>query len=117
MKIEKIFIQSLQRELTFYIGKNAQDNFDVISMGEKNDLWFHSKYESSCHVVVKLSEYNLNKDDMRQIIKIGGMLCKQNTKKLNICKNVEIIYTNVKNITKTKVIGCVVTKETKTVIC
>jgi endonuclease G len=31
MKTETILIQSLKREITFYIGKNKEDNFKVIA--------------------------------------------------------------------------------------
>jgi predicted ribosome quality control (RQC) complex YloA/Tae2 family protein len=117
MKIEKILIQGLDREITFIIGKNKIDNFAVIDMGSENDLWFHAKDITSCHVVCLLSDTDIDKKDLRYIIKTGALLCKNNTNKLKSMKNVEIIYTQIKNITKTNVEGCVLTQNSKSIVC
>ena len=117
MKTEKILIQGLDREITFIIGKNKSENFAVIDMGSENDLWFHANDISSCHVVCLLSDTNIDKKDLRYIIKTGALLCKNNTNKLKSMKNVEIIYTQIKNITKTDIEGCVLTQNTKYIMC
>lgn len=116
MKTENIYIDTLKREFTFYIGKNQNENFEVIDKGTKDDLWFHANNISSCHVVCEVPDL-LSKKELHYIIKIGALLCKNNTNKLKCEKNVEIIYTFIKNITKTNVPGCVVTQNTKTIIC
>jgi len=116
MKTESIFIQALKREIVFYIGKNQNENFQVIDKGNEDDLWFHAKNESSCHVVCELPD-DINKKDLRYIIKEGALLCKNSTNKLKSLKNVEIIYTQIKNITKTNVAGCVITSKTKIIEC
>ena len=116
MKTETILVQGLKREVTFYVGKNQNENFEVIDKGVARDLWFHAKNESSCHVVCILPE-NTNKKELFYIIKAGALLCKNNTSKLKGLKNVEIIYTKIENVTKTSVSGCVLTKNTKTVTC
>ena len=116
MKTETIYIDALDREFTFYIGKNQKENFEVIDKGNENDLWFHANNISSCHVVCIIPE-EICKKDMRYIIKMGALLCKNNTNKLKNVKNNEIIYTHIKNITKTDIPCCVVTKNTKTIIC
>lgn len=115
MKTEIITIQSLKREITFYIGKSKEDNFAVIDAGNENDLWFHASNDSSCHVVCEVPD-NIDRSDMKYIIKMGALLCKNNTNKLKTQKNVEIIYTQIKNITKTAIAGCVQTTNTKTII-
>ena len=81
MKTETIFIQALDREILFYIGKNQNENFAVIDMGSEQDLWFHAKDESSCHVVCELPD-DINKKELQSIIKTGALLCKINTNKL-----------------------------------
>jgi len=116
MKSEVIFIEGLKREILFHIGKNKEENFEVIDNGKQYDIWFHAKNISSCHVVCELPE-NIDKKDLRYIIKTGALLCKNNTNKLKSLKNVEIIYTEIKNITKTKVSGRVLTENTKTILC
>ena len=43
MKVEIIFIEALKREITFHIGKNQDENFQVIDNGNPKDIWFHAK--------------------------------------------------------------------------
>ncbi len=116
MKTENIFLEALQREVVFYIGKTQCENFEVINKGMSDDLWFHANQISSCHVVCKMPD-GIDKKDLRYIIKASAVLCKNNTNKLKSLKNVEIIYTQIKNITKTNIDGCVLTTNTKTIIC
>jgi len=80
------------------------------------DLWFHAKDVSSCHVVCEVPD-NLSKKDMKYIIKVGALLCKSNTNNIKSIKNITIIYTFIKNVIKTEVPGCVVTTNTKNIIC
>lgn len=116
MKTENILIQGLNREITFHIGKTQNENFQVIDNASKTDLWFHAKHVSSCHVVCELPN-DINKKELLYIVKVGGLMCKNNTNKLKVLKNVEIIYTKIENITKTTVPGCVLTQNTKTIVC
>ncbi len=119
MKTETIYFNHLQREITYYIGKNDKDNFEIIDASNPNDIWFHANNISSSHVILKLSniDTNIDKKDLRQLIKKGALLCKQNTNKLNNNNIFEFIYTEIKNIEKTDKIGCVITKNTKTISC
>jgi predicted ribosome quality control (RQC) complex YloA/Tae2 family protein len=112
MKTENLFVQGLNREITFYIGKNKHENFDVIDKGSSDDLWFHANDISSCHVVAILPD-DINKKDLKYIIKTGALLCKINTNKLKSLDDVEILYTQIKNIEKTNIPGCVKIKNTK----
>ena len=116
MKSEIIFIQAIKREISFYIGKNQNENFEVIDNGSQDDLWFHAKDESSCHVVCEIPD-DINKKELKYIIKVGALLCKNNTNKLKNISNVDIIYTEIKNVTKTSIPGCVTTQNTKTITC
>lgn len=113
MKVEIVKFENIKKPVTFYIGKNAKDNFEVVDHGESEDLWFHAgNGVSSCHVVAILSEvYTIQEKE--QIIKTGAEICKQNTKKLSMLSKVEIGYTEIKNIQKTKVLGMVTTKNMK----
>lgn len=104
-------------EITFLIGQNAKDNFDVIDKADKDDIWFHSKGVSSCHVVALLpKDLTLEKKELNQIIKEGALLCKMSTNKISNLNNVPIIYTEIKNVTKTKEKGTVLTKNTKIIV-
>lgn len=117
MKIEIIYFSNIKNSITYYIGKSKLDNFNLIDISNPNDLWFHAKNDSSCYVVAKIHEEenkNLTKKQIMTIIKKASLLCKQNTNKLYEEKNVEIIYTLVKNIIKTDTIGSVIANNTKT---
>lgn len=115
MKTKVLFVQGLNREITFYIGENQNENFDVIDLGNPDDLWFHVNKMSSCHVVAILPE-DIEKKDLRYIIKIGAMLCKSNTNKLKSLNNTEIIYAKIKHVVKTLIPGCVEILNGKTII-
>jgi predicted ribosome quality control (RQC) complex YloA/Tae2 family protein len=116
MKTENIFIHALNTEITYHIGKNQKENFDVIDKGNINDLWFHANNISSSHVVCNIPD-KISRKELKYIIKKGALLCKNNTNKLKNIKNVEITYTYIKNIVKTNIPGCVITQNTKTIIC
>jgi predicted ribosome quality control (RQC) complex YloA/Tae2 family protein len=115
MKTEVVYLENIDTEVTYLIGKNSADNFKVIDMSDQNDIWFHSKDESSCHVVAKITE-DFTKKELLTIYKRGALLCKENTFKLKSLSNVPIIYTEIKNIEKTNQIGAVLTKNTKTIL-
>ena len=116
MKLETKYIASLKDSIDFKIGQNSQDNFDIIDISNPNDLWFHLYGESSCHVIATIKpEVKLDKKQKRQIITQGALLCKQNSRHKS-AKNVNIIYTEIKNIEKTETIGTVQVNEQKSIL-
>ena len=119
MKTESIYFDNIKREITYHIGTNSQDNFDVIDVSTPYDLWFHTKDGSSCHVVAKVSEITekLNKKELLTICKKGAAICKANTNRVKKNQNVEFIYTNINNVIKTSTLGCVTIQNEKTIIC
>jgi len=127
------YIPSLKKSIVYKIGSDAKNNFELIGEADKDDLWFHLKGTSSCHVIACLKNityttldddmpncYDLNFDELetkqkQQIIKQGALLCKQYSR-LKSMKNVEIIYTKIEHIEKLDVIGSVLTCQEKTII-
>jgi len=115
MKSETIFIQGLNKEMTFWIGTSQQDNDEIIDKASLNDIWFHANNISSCHVIcripsddIKSKEKEKSKGkDMKYIIKMGALLCKNNTNKLKGTSKIEFVYCPIKNLTKTDIMGCV----------
>ena len=117
MKTETIFILELNYNISYLIGQNARDNFAVIDKGFEDDIWFHAKNISSCHVVCLLpNEIELTEKEKKTVIKKGAELCKQNTNKLSALHNVAIVYTEIKNVIKTKTPGLVNMKTYKTIV-
>lgn len=111
-----IFIPSLGSSITFSIGKNAENNMEIIKNANNNDIWFHLDNHSSCHVIAHLPENKvLNKKQKNKIITQGALLCKINSK-LKSDKNVGICYSEVENITLTDIPGAVNISNKKVVI-
>jgi len=106
MKIETVYIQGLNKAITFWVGTSKEDNHRMIDAAESTDIWFHANNISSCHVICKVP-YDIDRNKVKYIIKMGSLLCKNNTNKLKSLSKVEIVYCHVKNIKKTDFVGCV----------
>jgi predicted ribosome quality control (RQC) complex YloA/Tae2 family protein len=117
MKIETIFVQGLNKEMTFWIGTSKEDNDKMIDNASPEDIWFHANNISSCHVICKIPDNeNISKKDIKYIIKKAALLCKTNTNKLKSASNIEFVYCSVKHLTKTNIVGCVSVSNGKYVI-
>lgn len=115
MRVESRYIHSLNREITYIVGTNAHDNFDIIDESDDQDLWFHLSDYSSCHVVAKMpQDITLDKKQKIQIIKQGAIICKQYSKYKSE-NNVKIIYTTISNIVKGNIIGQVEASNVKNI--
>lgn len=64
------FIKYELSEVSVLVGKNNVQNDKLLSISDRNDLWFHVKNYHSCHVIVKASD-KINSD----IIKIVAEIC------------------------------------------
>lgn len=118
MKSETVQFQNFDQEIEYRIGTSAQDNFDVIDSAQSEDLWFHVKGQSSCHVVAVISAYppkTFTKKELHSIVKKGALLCKQNSRYKSE-PSVEIDYTHIEHVQKTKVAGTVILRKTPSVI-
>jgi predicted ribosome quality control (RQC) complex YloA/Tae2 family protein len=111
-KTEIKCIQGLN--ITFYIGKCAAGNFDIIDLAEENDIWFHINNESSAHVIASIPEI-VDKKNIKYIIKQGAILCKQHSRFKTSKQSVSIVFTKVKYVTKTTIPGTVIITEEKVV--
>jgi len=111
MIIEKISvnIDDNIKDLNVYIGENAQDNWDIITRSKQNDIWFHLDGLSSPHVILEVADL---KTIPKQILIKCCNLCKEYSKYKTLNK-INVIYTEVKNISKSGTVGTVITKKTK----
>jgi predicted ribosome quality control (RQC) complex YloA/Tae2 family protein len=118
------YIPHIQSFVKFYVGRNAQENFDIIdigkthtSLGQNKSLWFHIANSPSNHVVAvfPIDTKFLDKRQLHYVVKQGAVLCKAHSKMAQN-KNVEIIWTFIDNVEKTDILGAVSTKNTKSVI-
>lgn len=106
-KTENIEIEN--KEYILYIGRNAKGNDEIIRRSDPESIWFHFENISSPHIILETNGDQIQK---RYLTEIGNKLYKF---KKNVPKNTKVIYTEVKNIKLTKTIGCVITKNTKTI--
>ena len=123
MKNIQIFIPDLKTNVEFLIGTDKHDNFNIIDMVNENDIWFHIKGFPSCHVVTNMYKNDdenqtpptISKKILRKVIVQGACICKSHSK-YKSDKNVEIIYTKIKNVTKTEIMGSVILDKEKTIV-
>jgi predicted ribosome quality control (RQC) complex YloA/Tae2 family protein len=113
MKTEYVLVSGISMPVEYWIGCNAQDNFDMIDEARQTDLWFHVNNESSGHVIASIpDDIKLDKKQLKKIIIQGCVICKKHSK-YKSSQNLEIIYTHVGNLVKTKQIGKVLLRESK----
>ena len=127
------YIPSLKKMIVYKVGKDAQNNFDLIDEANKDDLWFHLKDHSSCHVIACLKNIqytyrddelpnfydidfdSLEKKEKQQIVTQGALLCKQFSE-LKSKKNIFVIYTKIEDVHKTDITGRVLTYKNKLIV-
>ena len=105
MKTE-LFIHG-SKEYEIYIGKNKEENWQLIDASNSDDVWFHIDNQPSCHVILKNTDKVKLRDIPRQVLKRAAYLCKINslTKTQPKC---DVIYVAISAITKTQIVGQVV---------
>ena len=96
--MKEFFRYYLDTTIKFKLGKNAEDNHNLIDISDKEFWWFHLKNYPSGHCVCE--KIDIDNDD----IIFAANIVKSNSKYKNR-KNVSIIYTQIKNIKKTNIIG------------
>lgn len=114
MKIITKYIDNIK--FVFYVGQNAQENFDIIDASKSHDLWFHIEAAPSCHVIAELDDpQKYNKKQLHKIAVQGAVLCKQYSR---FCsdKNVVIIYCPISCVEKQDMIGSVSVNKYKKII-
>ena len=93
-------------EYIFYVGRNSQDNWDLIDGARSSDIWFHLENEPSPHVILEVEEGVRPNTIPRQVIKRGADICKQHSS-FKSTANCSIIYTTVDKLIKGRNIGSV----------
>lgn len=103
--------------IKFYIGQSAKENWDLLDKTiNKSYIWFHLNSFPSPYVIMYTSLEDLEKIDIsNSYLYYGANLCKENSK-YKFLKNLKIIYTPVKNLSKTSIIGEVLIKGKKNFI-
>jgi predicted ribosome quality control (RQC) complex YloA/Tae2 family protein len=114
VKIEEYIYKNNTYKIS--IGQNARDNWNLIDLSNIDDIWFHTSQYPSAHVVVSYIHIIPQVKKLpRQVIKRCAYICKVNSKAKSET-DVEIIYTKINNVTKTDVVGQVMTTNVKSVV-
>jgi len=111
MKIEIMNFQNIDYEI--FIGRNKQENWDIIDVSRETDIWFHVENGPSSHIFLK-TEKPVN-NIPKQVIKRCACLCKSYSSSASV-KKCEIIYTTIANIQKGEHVGEVIAQNTKKII-
>ena len=100
------------RNYLIRIGQNKEENFVILDESNENDIWFHVDKQPSSHVILTNHDNEKINSIPRQVIKRCAYLCKINSKakKMKIC---DIMYSYVRNVIKTDIIGLVNVTEYK----
>ena len=70
-------------DITYVIGENAQDNWDILDLYKKENnkyIWFHLNSFSSCYVIMCSTINDIDKSQINNYLYYGAELCKNNTK-------------------------------------
>jgi len=100
--------QVINQDTTYWIGRNAQDNWDIINESEQNWLWIHLDKFPSGHVII-CKEISTVTDE--EII-YGCNLCRQHSKYKNL-NPLSFVYCEIKNLTLGIDVGSVSFKSNK----
>ena len=98
--------------IEFYIGENANDNWEIFDTCKKEDpdyIWFHLNSFPSPYVIMKATMSNLQDNVLNDCLLHGSNLCKQNTKYRDL-KDIKICYTSLKKLKKGEKVGEVIIK-------
>ena len=86
-------------DITYKVGKNAKENWDLIDESEEDDIWIHLHDYPSCHVIIENTKY-LEKEHILH----GCHLCKEHSKYKND-KKIKVSVLDKKYVKKGKVVG------------
>ena len=118
-----VVIEKLEKEnyeVTFRLGRNAQENHELIADADPDDLWFHLEGYPSGHCILEVNqkeskENSINYDIDTVDIIFAANLVKSYSKLKNHNKKLKVIYTPVKYIKKGKAKGEVIMMNLKKV--
>ena len=93
--------------IKYYVGRTAKENWELLDNAKKdnpNYIWFHLNSFASPYVIMFSTLDNMNNDDINEYIHYGANLCKEYSK-YKFLKDIKIMYTSIKNLSKTDKLG------------
>lgn len=107
MDFKSEYIEIGDKTYTIFIGRSAKGNEQIIKMSHPESIWFHLNNISSAHIILESSGDDIPK---RYINQVAQKLFEYKT---NLPKNINVIYTKVKNVKLTNTLGTVIPTNTK----
>jgi len=98
----------INESTTYWVGRNAQDNWDIINKSDKNWIWIHLDKFPSGHVIICKNSDTIS----HQEIIYGCNLCIINSKYKNQI-NLGLVYCEVTNLILGEDIGSVYFKSNR----
>ena len=92
----------------YKLGRNALENFDLIDNSYPEDWWFHLEDYPSGHCVISSTKNELFECNNEMKIFASNLIIQYSKAKND--KKVKIIFTQIKNLVKTKTVGQVIVK-------
>lgn len=103
--IKKIVFQKTEYDIL--IGRNSKGNEEIIKMANLESIWMHFSDHSGPHIILQNNGDYIRKKDLKTVSLILFDY------KKSVDKKSSVVYCKVKDITLTKIQGCVITKNTK----
>ncbi|AWB10112.1 putative component of the ribosome quality control (RQC) complex [Thermodesulfobium acidiphilum] len=79
------------------VGKNANSNINLLKISNPNDWWFHTRNYPGSYVILKTTKKELSQVDIKKAAQICAHFSKAKRE-----KEVEVVFTQVKYLTKPK---------------
>jgi predicted ribosome quality control (RQC) complex YloA/Tae2 family protein len=93
--------QFIENEIIIHVGQSKEDNWKILTYAKQNEWWFHLDKLASPYVIIK------HNDPPKNTIIRAALLCKEYSK-WNC--SVNVVYTQVKNVSKGIEIGQAIIK-------
>ena len=101
----------IKDNITYRLGRSASENFRLLDDADPDDWWFHLEGHPSGHLIVESTEIT------PAMAALAATLVREHSNLKDSVKKVKVIYTRVRNVTKTKVPGRVLIRGTPLSVC
>jgi predicted ribosome quality control (RQC) complex YloA/Tae2 family protein len=98
----------INQETTYWIGRNAQDNWDIIKESKEKWVWIHLDKFPSGHVIICKDSDTVTDEE----IIYGCNICISHSKYKNM-QNMSVVYCEIKNLTLGEDVGSVYFKSNR----
>ena len=107
----------------FYVGQSAKENWELLDKANQTNIWFHldsfkSPYVIMCcsiDILEELQNTSENIPSVDHFLYYGANLCKEYSK-YKYLKDIKVMYTDIKNVSKGTKLGEAIIKGKRKII-